>query len=129
MSTNPNQSGITITVQTDQYTVTPGGKLAIRLLLRNEGNMPEQVRISVEGIPLVWVSAEQQVVLLPPGEQSQTILTVHPPEPPNARSGRYNLKILATSVIDPARSAQAQITITVAGFEVKGRLGVLMDGV
>ena len=91
--------------------------------------MPEQFRVSVEGIPLVWVSATQQVVLLQPGEQSQTIMTVQPSAPPNARSGRYTLRLLATSVIDPARSVQTQVTLTVAGFEVKGRVGVLLDGV
>lgn len=128
MSTNPNQSGIKITVQTDQYNVPPGGKLAIPLLLSNEANLPEQVRVSVEGIPLAWVSAEQQVVLIQPGEQSQIVLTVQPPAPPNTHSGRYNLKLLATSVTDPARSAQTQVTLTIAGFEVKGRVGVLMDG-
>jgi heat shock protein HslJ len=127
--TNPYQSEIKIIVQTDQYTVAPGGKLDIPLLLSNEGSVSEQIRVSVEGIPLVWVSAEQQVVLLHPGEQAQTILTVQPPAPHNTRSGRYNLRFLATSVIDPARSFQSQVTLTVAGFEVKGRVGVLMDGV
>lgn len=127
--TSPNQPEIKISIQTDQFSVAPGGKLEIPLVISNEGSAADQVRISVEGIPLIWVSTEQQVVLLQPGEQSQTILTVQPPAPPNARSGRYNLKILATSVIDPARSAQTQVTLTIAGFEVKGRVGVLMDGV
>ena len=124
---NPNPAVIKILASTDQYSVVPGSKLDIPLLLTNEGGTPEQVRVSVEGIPLVWVSAEQQIVLLQSGEQSQTILTVQPPAPPNARSGRYNLRFLATSVIDPARSVQTQVTLTVAGFEVKGRVGVLMD--
>jgi heat shock protein HslJ len=127
--TNPDQPGIKITVQTDQYNVAPGNQLDIPLLLTNEGSVTEQVRISIEGIPLIWVSAEQQVMMLKPGEQAQTTLTVHPPAPPNARSGRYNLKILATGVIDPTRSAETLLTLTVAGFEVKGRVGVLMDGV
>ena len=129
MSTNPNQSGIKITSQMDQYSVAPGDKIKIPLLVSNEGSASEQLRVSVEGIPLVWVSATQQVVLLQPGEQSQTILTVQPSAPPNARSGRYTLRLLATSVIDPARSVQTQVTLTVAGFEVKGRVGVLLDGV
>jgi len=117
--TNPNPFEVSILVPADQYTVAPGGKLEIGVLLSNQGSLPEQVRIGVEGVPLVWVSAEQQVVLLQPGEQSQTILTVQPPASPNERSGRYNLRFLATSVIDPAQSVQAQVTLTAAGFEVR----------
>jgi len=127
--TNPYKSEIRIMVQTDQYTVAPGGKIEIPLLISNEGSLTEQIRISVEGIPFVWVSAEQQVVLLQPGEQAQTMLDVHPPASPNARSGRYHLRINATSEIDPARITQTRVILTVAGFEVKGRVGVLMDGV
>ncbi len=129
MSTNSNQLATRISVQADRYSVAPGSKIDIPLLLTNEGSISEQVRIGVEGIPVVWVSAEQQVVLINPGEQAQTILTVQPPGPPNARSGRYNLKLLATNVNDPAQSVQAQVTLTVAGFEAKGRVGVLLDGV
>jgi len=129
MPTNSDLSAMKIIAQEDRFHVAPGSEVDIPLIISNEGSTPEQVRISVEGIPLVWVSAKQQVVLLQPGEQSQIILTVKPPAPPNARSGRYNLRFLATSVIDPARSVQTQATLTVAGFEVKGRVGVLMDGV
>ena len=46
----------------------------------------------MEGFPLVWVSAEQQVILLQPGEQAQVVLNVHPPQPPEARAGRYRLR-------------------------------------
>jgi heat shock protein HslJ/cell division septation protein DedD len=129
MIINDNQSKLRITAQNDQYSVAPGDNIAIPLLLSNEGSLPDQVRVSVEGIPLVWASAQQQVILLQPGEQAQTILSVHPPASPEGRSGRYSLKVLASSVIDPARSTQTQITLTIAGFEVKGRISVLLDSV
>lgn len=125
---DPVSSDIRLTTQTDQYTVAPGGKLAIPVLLSNEGNLPDQVRIGVEGVPLVWVSAEQQVVLLQPGEQSQITLVVQPPAAPNAQIGRYLLTIKAASILQPGRVAQTQFALTVAGFEVKGRVGVLLEG-
>lgn len=128
MSTNSSEFKIKITVKTDQLTVAPGEKLDIPLLLTNEGSAPDQVRINVEGIPLAWVSTEQQVVLLPPGEQRQIFLNIHLPALPNARLGRYDLKLRIASVIDPERVAETRVTLTVAGFELKGRLGVLLEG-
>ncbi len=126
-----NDSPVDIKLQTpaDQYSVAPGEKLEIPLVLTNLGTTPDQVRLSVEGIPLVWVSTDQQVVLLQPGQQVNVTLTIHPPEPPGAHIGRYPLTLRAASMIDPARIARAQMVLTVAGFEVKGRLGVLMEGV
>jgi heat shock protein HslJ len=127
MMTSSNQTGIKITLEADQYTVAPGGKLDIPLLLRNEGSAPDQVRLSVEGIPLVWVSTEQQVVLLQPGERAQVVLNAHPPAPPNARAGRYRVLLRFTSTLDPARSIETAVNLTVAAYEVKGRGGVLLE--
>lgn len=124
---DPNLSGIQLTTPADSYAVAPGGKLEIPLVLSNEGSIPDQVRIGVEGIPLVWVSAEQQVVMLQPGEQSQITLVVQPPALPNAQIGRYILTIRAASLLQPARVAQTQAALTVAGYEVKGRVGVLLE--
>ncbi len=125
---NPNLEEIKITTPTDQFSVTPGGSLEIPLLVTNQGSTPDQLRIGIEGIPLVWVSAEQQIVLLQPGEQRQVSLIVQPPAPPNVNTGRYSLRLSAVSAIDPARAGQTQVTLTVAGYEVKGRVGVLLEG-
>jgi heat shock protein HslJ len=124
---NPDQGNVKLATQEDQYSVAPGSRLEIPLAVINEGSIPEQVRISVEGIPLVWVSTEQPVVLVQPGEHRQVVLIVHPPAPPNARSGRYRLNLLASSSTDPALTSQVSVSLTVAGFEVKGRVGVLLD--
>ena len=126
MSTNPNQSSFKIIVPTDQYSCAPGSKLDIPLLLINEGIVPEQVRLNVEGIPLVWVSAEQQIVLLQPGEQSTIVLTIQPPAPPDSRTGRFRLRLVATSTLDATRSYEVSVSLTVAAYEVKGRVGVLL---
>jgi heat shock protein HslJ len=112
----------------DQYSVLPGSRLEIPLLVENQGSLPDQVRISIEGIPLVWVSVEQPVLLLQQNDRRQITLTIQPPPPPNTHTGRYSLKLGLTSTLDPSRSAQVLVTLTVAGFEVKGRVGVLLDG-
>jgi heat shock protein HslJ len=125
---DPGQTEIKLSLPADQYSVAPGGSLEIPLALANQGSLPNQVRIGIEGIPLVWVSVEQPVVLLQPGDQRRIILTIRPPAPPNVQTGRYTLRLSAASTIDPAQVSVAQATLTVAGYEAKGRVGVLLDG-
>ncbi len=124
---NPNQDAILLTIPTDQFSVPPGGHLVIPLEITNQGSIPDQVRIGVEGIPLMWVSAEQQVVSLQPAERRQLNIIIQPPALPDAHIGRYSLRLLASSIIDPTRSAQVRVTLTVAGYEAKGRIGVLLE--
>jgi heat shock protein HslJ len=124
-----NQDPIILTTNSSQYSVAPGETLEIPVILANQGSTQNQLRISVEGIPMVWVSADHQVVLLQPGEQRQIKLTIQPPGLPNGQVGRYMLRLLATSAIDSSQTAQKQVTLIVAGFEVKGRIGVLLGGV
>lgn len=124
----PNPLVIELTTPTDQFSVVPGNKIEVPLLITNQGNSPDQLRISVEGIPLVWVSANRQVVLLQLGQQEGLTLTIHPPALPNVQIGRYYLFIRVTSLIDPASTAQIKAVLTVAGVEVKGRVGVLLEG-
>ena len=38
------------------------------------------------------------------------------------------MRILVTSTLDPERCAETLVTLTVAGFEVPGRVGVLLNG-
>ena len=42
---NSKQAGITLAAQTDQFSVAPGNKLEIPLILTNEGSKPDQVRL------------------------------------------------------------------------------------
>ena len=122
-----NPESIKLTTEVDQYSVAPGGRLEIALVLTNQGQVPDQVRIMVEGIPLAWVSTEQPVLLLQPGEERRIPLTIQPPAPPSAHTGRYNLQLHAESALDPTRSADATVSLTVAGYEIKGRVSVLLD--
>ena len=123
----PSQETIKLTTDTDQYSVVPGGSLEMTLVLTNLGQAPDQARIMVEGIPLAWVSTGQPLVLLQPGEERRMLLTIQPPAPPNAHAGRYSLRLSAASTLNPTQSAESTVTLTVAGYEIKGRVGVLLD--
>lgn len=123
---NPN--GILLMTETDQLSVAPGGTLEIPVIIKNQSASPDQVRITVEGIPLPWISTDQPIVLLQPGEERRIILVVQPPAPPSANAGRHSMRIAATSTFVPERRAETLVTLTVAGFEVPGRVGVLLNG-
>jgi heat shock protein HslJ len=123
----PSQETIKLTTDTDQYSVVPGGSLEMTLVLSNLGQAPDQARIMVEGIPLAWVSTGQPLVLLQPGEERRMLLTIQPPAPPNAHAGRYSLQLSASSPLNPTQRVESTVTLTVAGYEIKGRVGVLLD--
>ena len=124
---DPNQEKLLLKTEADQYSVAPGGSLDIPLVLTNRSEAPDQVRIIAEGIPLAWVSTRQPVVMLQPGEERQIILIVRPPVGADAHAGRYVMRLRAASTLGPTRSVEVRLTLTVAGYEVKGRVGVLMD--
>lgn len=124
---DPLQNSLKISTETDQFSVAPGSSLDIPLTLTNTDAIAEQVRISIEGLPIAWVSTDQPVLVLPPGETRTVVLNIHPPEPPSANAGRFTLRLGLSSTLDPARSAETEIGLTVAGHEVKGRVGVLLN--
>jgi hypothetical protein len=61
MTNQPNPPYVELKVLEDGYSVAPGEKVNIPIILVNQGQQPEQVRIGVEGIPLFWVCTKQQV--------------------------------------------------------------------
>src|SRR5262245_57466201 len=123
-----NFSGILLTTEQDTLSVAPGETQELLVILKNKSESPDQVRIMVEGVPLPWISTDRPVVLIQPGEEIRIALVIHPPEPPSANSGRYKMRIIVTSTLDPERRAETSVALTVAGFEVRGRVGVLLNG-
>ncbi len=128
MISDLNPSSILLTIESDQLTVIPGEKLEIPVIIKNRSASPDQVRITVEGISLSWVSTDLPIVVIQPGEERRIILVVQPPAPPKANAGRHLLRIVVISTFDPERRAETLVTLTVAGFEVTGRVGVLLNG-
>ena len=123
-----NFPGILLTIEKDTLSVVPGGTQELPVILKNNSESPEQVRIMVEGVPLPWISTDRPVLLIQPGEEVSITLVLHPPEPPSANVGRYRMRIIVTSTLDPARRAETFVALTVAGFEMPGRVGVLLNG-
>lgn len=124
----PNQEGFGLVVETGSVSTAPGARTEVAVLISNTATRADQVQISVEGIPTAWVSTEQPVLLLKPAEERRILLAIQPTASPNLHAGRYQVQVKATSTIDPERKSEALFILTVAGYEVKGRIGVLMDG-
>jgi heat shock protein HslJ len=123
-----NFSGILLTTEKDALVVAPGATQELPVIIRNKNTSPEQVRIMVEGVPLPWISTDRPVLLVQSGEEICVNLVIHPPEPPSANAGRYQMRISVTSTLNPEHRAETQVALTVAGFEVPGRVGVLLNG-
>jgi hypothetical protein len=66
------------------------------------------------------------MIRLAPGEQRQVLLTIQPPAYPQAGAGRHTLVVRAAGQEGAGPAAEAACTLTVAGLEVTGRIGLLL---
>lgn len=121
-----DQSTVGLFVEPTELTVAPGGSVRLTVMLINRGNTDDQLDLSVVGMPPVWISMPS-VVRLPAGQQQSVSLTIEPPPAPQSRAGRYPFTVRAVSRSAPNRSAEFEVVLTVAAYEVRGRIGVLME--
>jgi Tol biopolymer transport system component len=129
MSENSSENHNKIGVYADarEYSIVPGSSTTLTLVLSNKSTVEDDFELSVKGIPTNWVSIPSPITHLAPGEQVEVTLTLLPPPPPRSRIGRYKLIVQFTSRADPEESVELPIDLTLAAFEVKGRIGVLME--
>lgn len=131
MSSNPYQARdesqqIRIAVRDEQISVIPGNEVDLYITLTNESSRDEHVELSIRGVPESWITGDSRFVPLAPGQTRQVVLTVAPPPVPESRVGQYPLEILAIRQSDPDHPALADSLLTVAAFESRGRVGVLL---
>ena len=132
MSSDPqparDESHLTIAVKEEQISVAPGIGVDILVGVLNEGPHAEEVEILVEGIPASWVTtaSETRLVYIPAGQTQKITLTILPPPIPESRVGQYPLKIRAVSRRDADHAAVADCLLTVAAYESRGRIGMLL---
>jgi hypothetical protein len=131
MQENPgdNPPIITISVEENEYAIVPGGSTDITLKLHNQGENPDYFEIGTRGIPASWATVSTQVVQLAPDDEQEITLTIQPPQPPQTQAGNYPVKVVVTSQSDPDQRAEIDITLRVAVFESRGRIGVMMESV
>jgi Tol biopolymer transport system component len=118
---------ISVYADSKEYAIVPGSSTTITLIVSNKGTVEDDYEISVKGIPTNWVSIPSPITHLGPEQQAEVTLTLLPPPPPRSRIGRYKLTVQLTSRADPEQRAEVQLNLTLAAFEVRGRIGVLME--
>ncbi|HET6821228.1 MAG TPA: hypothetical protein VFH34_01200 [Anaerolineales bacterium] len=118
-----------IAIKEEQITVPPEGRATIQVGILNEGPSEEYVDILVKGVPPEWVTIPTPVLQLASGEAKLVTLTVEAPLLSDYRVGQYPLDVHVISQNDPKRAAVARSTLTVAAYQSKGRIGVLLGAV
>lgn len=99
-----------------QFSVAPGSRINVRVVLLNQGLEPDTFGISIDGIPLAWVSTNTPVLSLARGEQKEATLTIAPPRSPESRAGRHEFNLRVTSQLTPDQPVEVSCILSVAAF-------------
>jgi uncharacterized integral membrane protein len=126
---NTNQNPVSVQLQETQYSVVPGNRVTIPVTLMNQGGEEDHFEISARGIPLDWVSIPTPVVRLSAGEKKEIAVVIEAPPASQIQAGQYPVTLHVLSQSSPAQRVEVEFTLTVAAFEVKGRIGVLMESI
>ena len=126
---NASQNPVKLQLTETKFSVVPENKVTIPVRFVNQGAEEDYFEVSVRGIPLDWVSIETPVVRVKPGEAGEVAVLVQAPPAAQARAGVYPLTVVVFSQASPSQRVEAGVSLTVAAFEVQGRIGVLMESV
>lgn len=128
-SSNAQTNPIGVKITEKRYSVIPGNQVTIPVTLVNQGSDEDFLEISVRGIPLDWVSIPDPVLRMKAGEKQDIRLVIQAPPAPQVSAGQHTVTVHVMSQSSPSQTAEADFTLTVAAFEVQGRIGVLMESV
>ncbi len=115
-----------VAIKQDQITVAPESRTTIQVGIHNDSPNEDYVDVLVKGVSPEWVIIHTPVVHLAAGEAKLVTLTIHPPAISDGRVGQYPLDVHVVSQRDPKRSAVARRILTVAAFQSRGRIGVML---
>src|SRR5512134_2673341 len=131
MNSSPyrEEDQLVLAIKEEEISVAPESQVQIHVAIINKSPNEDYVDIQVKGVPSDWVMIDTPVVHLAVGEAKQVTLTVQPPPVPQSRVGQYPLDVHAVSQSDPTRALTVRSILTVAAYESKGRIGVLLDAI
>jgi Tol biopolymer transport system component len=118
-----------VAIKEDQITVLPESRATLQVGIYNDGPSEEYVDVLVKGVPPEWVTLTTPVVHLSPGEAKLVTLIIQPSAISDGRVGQYPLDVRVVSQSDPKRSGVARGTLTVAAYQSRGRIGVLLGSI
>jgi len=121
------QVALEIHVDTTDLTVAPGSSVVIPLTITNQSQSAGNYQLLVEGIPPNWASTPTPVIHLDTSEIKKVTLVVQPPARTETGPGEFPFVIRFVNQEDAAQFAKVEISLTVAAFEVEGRIGVMLE--
>ena len=130
-NTSPKRENdqLKVAIKEDQITVLPETRATIQVGILNEGPNEEYVDVLIKGVPPEWVTIPTPVVHLAAGEAKLVTLIVQPSAISDGRVGQYPLDVRAVSQSDPKRLGVARSTLTVAAYQSRGRIGVMLGSI
>ncbi len=114
----PGQSStLRISLQAPSAPIVPGSDpVPITMALTNIGQVVDEIRIEVRGVPDSWIVMSQASVVALPGDTRQAGFALRVPRTFEAAAGSHELSVVATSV-QTGREALATATIRLEDFE------------
>jgi len=108
---------IGVYVELPQFSVMPGNKIVVPITVINQGQVEDQFRISLEGVPPDWMlSPRSSVIRLLPGEQHDLKLAFQPPRLSPNHAGHYPLVVHISSQLLPTESVDAKVTLWLTAY-------------
>ncbi len=114
----PGQSStLRVSLQAPSGTIVPGSDpVPVTIAVTNIGNVVDEIRLEVRGVPESWVVMSQASVVALPGASRQAGFALRVPRTPEALAGARELSVVATS-LQTGREALATATIRLEEFE------------
>src|SRR5689334_23177901 len=133
MNSNAFQKGendkLKIAIKEEQLTVAPETRATLNVGIVNNNPYEDDIDVVVKGVPPEWVTVPTRPVHLAPGEGKLVTLNVKPPAMPDHRIAQFNVEVRAISQKNSENSATARSILTVAAYQSKGRIGVMLGSV
>jgi hypothetical protein len=107
---------IGVLMESLQFSVAPGKSINIPMVISNQGLAADTFRLSLDGLPISWVSTQTPTVRLEPGEKKNILLTVQPPRAAASKAGRHPFKIKIISQSIPEDAVEVDCILTMAAF-------------
>jgi Tol biopolymer transport system component len=123
------QGTIRIRADSSEYKAIPGSEVKIPLTISNLSQEAETLELTVQGVPITWVSLPSPVINLAGGEQKSVEIVLQVPAAPEIRAGYVPMKLIVSRLNEPSISYEAEIKLGIAVFESLGRVGVMLSSV
>ncbi len=107
---------ITVAVEPEVLTLTPGMPAIVRVTLANAGHLVDHFAVSVEGVPSEWVETPHKPSQLIPGSRATVPIKVLVPKQCGNHAGDYEVVVRARSRDKPEESTTVAGRWTVAAF-------------